>query len=133
MPTFNKVILIGNLTRDPQIHHGANSPVAEFGLAVNDNWRDRDGHTNEDTYFADCKVFGRNAENAHRYLAKGRPVLVEGRLKRETWTDKKTGAERSATRIYVNTLQFLGRCDTAPARPAKPATVTADNHDDVPF
>lgn len=133
MASFNKLILLGNLTRDPELHQGASLAVVNFGLAVNENRRDDRGDLREDTLFVDCKAFGRTAEVIAQYCHKGDPLLIEGRLKRETWPDKETGRERSATRVYVSTMQLLGarraHRDTPPADACPPG----EPDDNPPF
>jgi single-strand DNA-binding protein len=106
---LNKVLLIGNLTRDVEIRYSQGGlAIAKFGLAVNRRWKDR--NTNEDreeTLFVDINVFGRSAEIAHQYLSKGRQTLVEGRLVLEQWTDQ-NGQKRSRHSISAENIQFLG-------------------------
>src|SRR5207244_12643299 len=95
MANFNKVILAGNLTRDPQLTYlPNNTPVAEFGLAINRKWKAPDGQMKEDVCFVDCRAFGRQAETLNQYMKKGRPLLVEGRLRYEQW-EGKDGQKRS--------------------------------------
>src|SRR5688500_13433211 len=89
MPSFNKVLLMGNLTRDPQLRHLANSTVvAEFGLACNRRYRTAAGEDREEVAFVDCTAFGRQAETIGQYCTKGKPLFVEGRLKYDTWEAK---------------------------------------------
>ncbi len=108
MANVNKVILIGNLTRDPEVKYTPKGmAVAEVGLAVNRTYS-VDGDKREETTFVDCELWGKTAELAGQYLAKGRPVYFEGRLKLDTWDDKNTGAKRSKMRVVVETMQFLG-------------------------
>jgi len=105
---YNKVILAGNLTRDPQLSYLPNqTPVVEIGLAVNRRWRSQDGQQREETCFVDCRAYGRQAETMNQYLAKGRPVLVEGRLQFSSWEDQ-SGAKRSKLRVVIEQFQFLG-------------------------
>jgi single-strand DNA-binding protein len=108
MANYNRVILAGNLTRDPQLSFTpSNTPVAEFGLAVNRRWRSQDGQDREETCFVDCNVFGRSAETFNQYMSKGRPVLVEGRLKYDRW-ETSDGQKRSKLSVVVERFQFLG-------------------------
>ena len=108
MANYNKVILVGNLTRDPQLSYlPSQTPVAEFGLAVNRRWRGQDGQQREETCFIDCRTYGRQAETIAKYLTKGRPVLVEGRLHFDTWQGQ-DGTRRSKHRVVVERFQFLG-------------------------
>ena len=108
MANFNKVILEGRLTRDPQLSYlPSNTPVCEFGMAINHKWRGQDGEMREDTCFVDLSIFGRSAETFNQYMSKGQPVLVEGRLKFDQW-EGKDGQKRSRLRVYVDRFQFLG-------------------------
>ena len=108
MANFNKVLLIGNLTRDPELKHTpSNQAVASIGLAVNRNYTTKDGEKREETTFVDCEAWGRQAEVMSQYLAKGRPVMIEGRLKLDQWQDK-DGNNRSKLRVVVENFQFLG-------------------------
>ena len=108
MANFNKVLLIGNLTRDPQLSYlPSQTAVVEFGLAVNRTWNSKDGQKKEDTCFVDCRSFGKQAEVINKYLSKGRPVFVEGRLDFDSWTAQ-DGSRRSKHRVTVENFQFLG-------------------------
>jgi single-strand DNA-binding protein len=108
MANFNKVLLIGNLTRDPQLSYTpSQTAVVDFGLAVNRRWKGQDGENREETCFVDCRAFGRTAENINKYLTKGRPLFVEGRLTFNSWTAQ-DGTKRSKHRITVENFQFLG-------------------------
>ncbi|MFN7804521.1 MAG: single-stranded DNA-binding protein [Planctomycetaceae bacterium] len=110
MASFNKVILVGNLTRDPQVKRTpAGQSVAELGLAVNRSWWDKQANQKrEETTFVDVTLWGRDAEVASEYLSKGRPVLIEGRLQYDTWEDKQTGQKRSKLRVVCERMQLLG-------------------------
>ena len=89
MANFNKVLLVGNLTRDPELKHTpSNQAVAQIGWQSNRQFNTKDGEKREETTFVDCEAWGRTAEVMCQYLAKGRPVLVEGRLKLDQWQDK---------------------------------------------
>jgi single-strand DNA-binding protein len=109
MANYNKIILVGNLTRDPQMSYlPSQTPVVEFGLAVNRNWKDRNsGERREETCFIDCRAYGRTAETINQYMSKGRQILVEGRLQFDTW-EGKDGTRRSKHRVFVENFQFLG-------------------------
>ena len=141
MASFNKVILIGNLTRDVELKYlPKGTAVCNLSLAVNRRWKTEAGEEKEDVYFAECKAFGKQAETIAQYVKKGHPLLVEGRLTREEWDDKKTGDKRSTTRIMIETFQFLKGRDEgeAPAsrapRAQAPAAPKPDlDEDDVPF
>lgn len=107
MAHYNKIILIGSLTRDPQLSClPSQTPVVEFGLAVNRRWRGQGGQQREETCFVDCRAYGRQAETINQYLTKGRQMLVEGRLQFDTW-EGKDGARRSKHRIVVERFSFL--------------------------
>lgn len=102
MAAFNKVVLLGNLTRDPEIRFTAGgTAVADTGLAVNQG--------RDETVFVDVRLWARLAEIANQYLAKGGQVMIEGRLQYETWEDRKTGQKRSRLRVIAESLQMLGR------------------------
>jgi single-strand DNA-binding protein len=108
MANYNKVLLMGNLTRDPQLSYTPNqTAVVDFGLAVNRRWTSQSGEQREETCFVDCQAFGRQAENINKYLSKGRPLFVEGRLTFDSWTGQ-DGARRSRLRVTVERFQFLG-------------------------
>jgi single-strand DNA-binding protein len=107
MAGFNKVLLMGNLTRDPQLSYTpSQTPVVDFGLATNRKWTGQDGTQREETCFVDCRAFGRLAENINKYMIKGRPIFIEGRLSFDTWTAQ-DGTKRSKHRITVENFQFL--------------------------
>lgn len=109
MANLNKVMLIGNLTRDPELRHTPKgTAVAELGLAINRVWNNDQGQKQEETTFVDVTLWGRQAELAQQYLAKGRSVYIEGRLQLDTWDDKETGKKRSKLRIVGEVMQFLG-------------------------
>jgi single-strand DNA-binding protein len=117
MANYNKVILIGNLTRDPQMSYlPSQTAVVEFGLAVNRRWRAPDGQQREDVCFIDCRAFGKQAETLNQYVRKGNPILVEGRLQYDTW-EGKDGVKRSKHRVSVERFQFLGAPQGQGARP----------------
>lgn len=99
---------MGNLTRDPELRYTPKgTPVASFGLAVNRNWKDENGQLVTDTLFADISAFGNQADVIGRYLRKGRPVFIEGRLKLDTWDDKQTGLKRSKITVVLESFQFI--------------------------
>ncbi len=110
MASYNKVILVGNLTRDPEVRYTTGgTAVAEIGLAVNRSWTDRaSNERKEETTFIDVTLWGRTAEVAGEYLSKGRPVLIEGRLQLDQWEDKDSGQKRSKLKVVGETLQMLG-------------------------
>lgn len=108
MASFNRVILAGNLTRDPELSYlPSNTALCKFGLATSRRYRDKDGNPKEDTCFVDLTAFGRQAEVINQYMAKGRSILVEGRLNFRQWTDKE-GKNRSKLDVVVENFTFLG-------------------------
>ena len=139
MASFNKVILIGNLTRDVELKYlPKGTAVCNLSLAVNRRWKTEAGEEKEDVYFAECKAFGKQAETLAQYVRKGNPLMIEGRLTREEWDDKKTGDKRSTTRIMIETFQFLkGRDEGAAPAPRQSTAPTAPkpdlDADDLPF
>lgn len=109
---LNKVLLIGRLTRDPDLRTTQNgTAICDLGLAVNRRWRDQSGRDQEETTFVDVAVWGRSAENCAQYLQKGAPVLVEGRLRLEQWEDRNGGGKRSRLTVVAEVVQFLGSRD----------------------
>ena len=114
MANYNKVILVGNLTRDPQMRYlPSQMPVVDFGLAVNHRFKTKSGEDREEVCFIDCSAFGRQAEVINQYCRKGRPLLVEGRLKFDTWEDKQGGGKRSKHTVVIDNFQLLGGRDSA--------------------
>lgn len=109
MSSYNKVTLIGNLTRDPELKRvKSGQAVTELGLALNRAWTNESGERQEETTFVDVTVWGKTAENAAKFLKKGRSVLVEGRLQLDTWMDSNSGQNRSKLRVVAESLQFMG-------------------------
>lgn len=109
MASVNKVMLIGNLTRDPEVRYTPKgSAVADIGLAINRYFTLENGEKREETTFVDVVLWGRQAELAQQYLSKGRPVFIEGRLQLDSWEDKTTGQKRSKLRVVGENMQFLG-------------------------
>jgi single-strand DNA-binding protein len=107
MANFNKIFLMGNLTRDPQLSYTpSQTAVVDFGLATNRRWTGQDGTQRQETCFIDCRAFGRQAENINKYLTKGRAVFIEGRLTFDSWTAQ-DGTKRSKHRVTVENFQFL--------------------------
>ncbi len=107
MANFNRVFLMGNLTRDIELKYTpGNLAIAKIGLAVNRRYRTADGEDREETTFVDCDAFGKTAETMSKYLAKGRPVFIEGRLKLDQWEDKE-GNKRSKMSVVVEGFQFI--------------------------
>lgn len=109
MANFNRIILVGNLTRDPQLKYlPSQMAVVEFGLAVNHKFRTKDGQDREEVLFIDCSCFGKGADIINRYCQKGKPLLIEGRLKYDTWEDKQGGGKRSKHSVVVDNFQLMG-------------------------
>ncbi len=107
MSNFNKVILVGNLTRDPEVRFlDSGTAVASFGLAINRKYKQGDQQKEEVSFF-DCEAWGKTAEICGEYLAKGRPVLIEGRLKQDRW-EEEGGGKRSKIKVVIENVQFLG-------------------------
>ena len=153
MASFNRVILVGNLTRDPELRYTPKGmAIAKVGLAVNRNWTSESGEKKEEVTFVDVDIFGRTAENVAQYMRKGRPILIEGRLRLDQWDDKQTGQKRSKLGVVGEVVQFLGSPTgsteggapaqrpaaaaaapaTAPAAEAEPEAPPHEQ-DDVPF
>lgn len=108
MANLNKVMLIGNLTRDPELRYTPKgTAVADIGLAINRVWNNEQNQRQEETTFVDITLWGRQAELAQQYLTKGRGVYIEGRLQMDTWDDKATGQKRSKLKVVAENLQFL--------------------------
>jgi len=156
MASYNKVILIGNLTRDPELRYTPKgTAIAKIGLAVNRSWKTDTGETKEEVTFVDVDAFGRQAETIGQYMKKGRPILIEGRLKLDSWEDKQTGQKRNRLGVVLEAFQFLdsggrgagaatggddagagGGGSPAPRpKPAPPTDATDDSQgdDEVPF
>jgi single-strand DNA-binding protein len=147
MANFNKVMLMGNLTRDPEIRYTPKgTAVAEIGLAINRYFSGESGDKREETTFVDVTLWGRTAEIASEYLKKGRPVFIEGRLQLDTWEDKQSGQKRSKLRVVAEGMQLLGSrgggggpdensgpggAGSAPPRKAAPPPEPDD--DEIPF
>ena len=156
MANFNKVIIAGNLTRDPELRYTPKgTAIARLGMALNRSWKTETGETRDEVTFVDVDAFGRQAEVIAQYVKKGRPLLVEGRLKLDTWEDKNTHQKQSKLRVVLEGFSFLdskggdaaapgaeaprARAATSPVAPAAPAApgpepeAPAPEEDDVPF
>ena len=122
MASFNKVILMGNLTRDPELRYTPKgTAIAKIGLAVNRVWTSESGEKKEEVTFVDVDVFGRTAENVGQYMRKGSPILIEGRLRLDQWDDKATGQKRQKLGVVAETVQFLGSPRGAEGGPSEPS------------
>lgn len=133
MANFNKVMLMGNLTRDVELSYTPNqTPVAEFGLATNRRWKGQDGSEREETCFVDCKMFGKRAEVLNKYVSKGNPLFVEGRLVFDSW-EAQDGVKHSKLRVTVENFEFLGQMneERPNERPDRKETPVQD--DGAPF
>src|SRR2546428_1084518 len=109
MANYNKVILIGNLTRDPELRYTPKgTALAKIGLAINRTWKNDAGESKEEVTFVDVEAWGRQAETISQYLKKGSPMLVEGRLRLDSWEDKQTNQKRSRLAVVLERFQFLG-------------------------
>jgi single-strand DNA-binding protein len=159
MGNFNKVILLGNLTRDPELRYTPKgTAIVKLGLAINRTWKDDTGASKEEVTFVDVDAFGRQAEVIAQYMKKGRPLFVEGRLRMDTWDDKQTGQKRSKMNVVLESFQFVdsggarsgeegGAAPAARPRPSATPATSAPNaaptspaqdgppleEDDVPF
>lgn len=137
MAQLNKVMLIGNLTRDPELKNLNNgTSVCDLGLATNRTWKTESGEEKEEVCFVTVVVWGKQAEAAAKYLTKGSPVFVEGRLKFESW--EKNGEKRSVLKVHAERIQFLSsskkRDDTTQDHPAETSQRAPDlENDDIPF
>jgi single-strand DNA-binding protein len=151
MASLNKVMLIGNLTRDPEVRMMTSGrPVCNFGLAMNRSYKDSEGNRKEEVTFVDIECFGPRAEAVARFFTKGRPIFVEGRLKLDQW-ESKEGEKRSALRVVLDNFEFVdsGKQEssspesyhveaktsptTSPTSPTPPTSNDVDLDEDVPF
>lgn len=154
MANFNKVLLMGNLTRDPEVRYTPKgTAIATLGLAVNRTWSTEAGEKKEEVTFVDVDVWGRQAETIGQYMSKGRPIFIEGRLKLDQWDDKESGQKRSKLKVVCENFQFLGApkggaeiSEQAPpgnsrapqrGRPASPPAAeeapSGEGEDNIPF
>jgi len=153
MASFNKVILLGNLTRDPEVRYTPKgSAVCDLGIAINRSYTLDSGEKREEVTFVDVVLWSRLAEIAGEYLKKGRPIFIEGRLQLDTWDDKQSGQKRSKLRVIGETMQLLGgrppgtgggaaegaegAKDARPSKPAPPPKAGAaaePDDDEIPF
>lgn len=108
MSSYNKVLLMGNLTRSPELRYlPSGTPVCEFGLAMNHTWKTESGEKREEATFVDVTVFGKQAETVSKHFGKGRPIFIEGRLKFEQWDDKQSGQKRSKLGVLMESFRFI--------------------------
>jgi single-strand DNA-binding protein len=155
MANFNKVIIAGNLTRDPELRYTPKgTAVVKLGLAINRTWKSESGENKEEVTFVDVEAWERQAEVIAQYFRKGKPILIEGRLKLDTWEDKNTHQKVSKLKVRLETFSFIdskgpdaaagagavpsGGPAPRPAPPPKPAEAPPESEappeeDDVPF
>jgi single-strand DNA-binding protein len=145
MANLNRVLLLGNVTRDPEVRYTPKgSAVCDLGIAVNRAYTTDSGEKREEVTFVDVTLWGRTAEVASEYLKKGRPVFIEGRLQMDTWDDKQTGQKRSRLRVVAENMQLLGgrppsgAADATgeirqPGAPSKSAAASEPDEDEIPF
>jgi single-strand DNA-binding protein len=147
MANLNRVFIIGNCTRDPEMRYTPKGvALAEIGVAVNRTWKSETGDKQQETTFIDCTLWGRLAEIAGQYLKKGSPCMIEGRLQMDTWDDKQTGQKRSKLKVIAEHLQLLGsrsESDASSSAPPRPSGSTrtlslragtgGDEPDDIPY
>jgi len=135
MPNLNKVQLMGNLTRDPEITYTPKGvAICNIGIAINRTWKDDNGQKQEETTFVDVTYFGKRGEAIEKYVKKGHPLYIEGRLSLDEWTDKTTGRNRSKLKVIGESFQFLssGKTDGGNTG-AKDAHAVIDEDDEIAF
>lgn len=137
---MNKVLLMGNLTRDVEVRTTpGNHTVAGFSIAVNERWKDKSGEQKETVAFIDCEAWDKTGENIAKFFNKGSRIIVEGKLRQDTWTDKTDGSKRSKLKVNVETFHFVDRAGDGKkaAAPVAPRPVaqeaTGVGEDDIPF
>lgn len=109
MPSYNKTLLMGHLTRDPELRATPKgTPICQFGLAVNRQFKDESGATKDEVTFIDVEAWGKQAETIAKYCTKGKPLFIEGRLKLDSWEDKTTGQKRQKLKVVLESFQFVG-------------------------
>lgn len=142
MPNLNKVMLIGNVTRDPELKHTqSGAAIGNLGLAINRSYKKDGGEKVEEVTFVDVEFWGRLAEIADEYVKKGNPLFIEGRLKLDQWEDIKSGQKRTKLKVVAEGLQLLGGKENAGSGSSKPAerpapaskTLAPPQDDDIPF
>ncbi len=134
MAAYNKVILVGNLTGDPEVRRigGSGTAVCTLRLAIDDSYQNRNGEKVDRAVFVDCDVWDKQAENCQRFLSKGSPVLVDGRLQMDTWQDRDTGANRSKLKVRAERVQFLSSRRDGGAQQGGAAAQPAGGYDRQP-
>ena len=132
MPALNKVLLIGNLTRDPELRvTQKGTPICQFSMAINRKWRTESGQEQEEVVYIDCEAWGKQGETVAKYCTKGRPLYVEGRLRLDQWEDKNTKEKRSRMKVVLENFQFLG--SEASGRPTQSNAQPTDENANIPF
>lgn len=136
MPNLNKVLLMGHLTRDPQLSYlPSQTAVVEFGIASSHKFKKQDGTQGEETCFVDCQMFGKRAETIQKYFKKGDPIFIEGRLKFDSW-QAQDGTKKSKLRVFVENFEFIGgkKAEAKPSEPAQaPAYGSPEDDESIPF
>lgn len=136
MPNLNQVNLMGNLTRDPELRvTPKGTAICQFSLAINRKWKDEGQQEREEVIFVDCEAWGKSGETIQKYVTKGRPLFVNGRLKLDQWEDKTTKEKKSRMKVVVENFQFLGDGggQRAPAESAPAPRAAQNDSDDVAF
>lgn len=133
--SFNKVILIGNFTRDPELRQTqSGTSVCRFSIALNRSYEGKDSNKVNEACFVEVDSFGRSAENIAKFFTKGSPILIEGRLRQESWTDKESGKQRSKLLVVLERFEFVGSKNSDGASDNARAAASADElEDDLPF
>ena len=133
MANLNKIFLMGNLTRDPELSYlPSQTSVVEFGMAVNRKWKNKDGEQKEEVCFVECRCYGNQAESIQKYLHKGSKCLVEGHLQLDTWKAK-DGTNRSKHRVFIENCTFMDPPKQAEQAQTPHDPNTAIEEDDIPF
>ncbi len=135
MAKLNKVFLMGNLTRDPELRYTpSGTAIASFGIAINRNWSGPDGEKKEEVCYVDINMFGRRAEVINEYFSKGNPIFIEGRLQFQQW-ETKDGQKRNALRVVAEDFQFIGGKTKRGEGPSFPEGIAPNdvNEEDIPF
>lgn len=133
--SFNKVILIGNFTRDPELRQTqSGTSICRFSIALNRSYEGKDSNKVNEACFVEVDSFGRSAENIAKFFTKGSPILIEGRLRQESWTDKESGKQRSKLLVVLERFEFVGSKNSDGASDNARAAASADElEDDLPF
>lgn len=132
MASFNKIIMMGNLTRDPQLSYlPSSTAVCEIGLATTKTFQKQDGSKGEETCFVSAKIFGKRAEVINKYFHKGDPILIEGRLQYQSW--EKDGQKRSKNEIFIENFEFVKSGNSGGQQDSRPAQENDQPPEDLPF